>query len=86
MSHDMQALMHMVACVIEEKIRDVYFPLTCTVDFRGFRIYGAAATPHITAAAAAATTTAQDTTHDTCVTLTSDYSCQPRHARPARAM
>ncbi len=45
MGHDMQGLMHMVACVIEEKIQDVYFPLTCTLDFRGFRVYGAAAMP-----------------------------------------
>jgi hypothetical protein len=51
MGHDMQGLMHMVACVIEEKIQDVYFPLTCTLDFRGFRIYGTAAMPPTTAAA-----------------------------------
>lgn len=51
MGHDMQGLMHMVACVIEEKIQDVYFPLTCTLDFRGFRIYGTGAMPPATAAA-----------------------------------
>jgi hypothetical protein len=47
--HDMRALMHMVRCVVEDKIQDIYFPLVCTVDFRGFRIYGALAT-HLTRA------------------------------------
>lgn len=40
MGHEVRGLLQMITCVIEEKISDLYFPLTCIVDYRGFRVLG----------------------------------------------
>jgi len=38
--NELRALTRIIDCTVTHKISDLYFPLACVVDWRGFRIYG----------------------------------------------